>query len=95
MGQFEQKAIEYFKEFLENKLEVNRGKNTHLWSQRSSYQEHKISEDLSTFEQGNIFFKIGYTSTQALSINQKQKIYYNDSISKTLKNELRVYSDIN
>lgn len=51
MGQFEQKAIEYFKEFLENKLEVNRGKNTHLWSQRSSYQEHKISEDLSTFEQ--------------------------------------------
>ena len=45
-------------------------------------------------EIGYVTFKIGYVSTQALTINGKQKIYYNEETVKQLKREMKMYDCI-
>lgn len=39
-------------------------------------------------------YKIGYVNTQSITINGKQKIYYNEETVKELKREMKIYDKI-
>lgn len=60
----------------------------------NSRNEIRGGDGLSILKVSDIRYKIGYVSTQALVINKKKKIYYNEEICKGLKKEMKAYNRI-
>lgn len=73
IGSFNEKSVKNYIQFVHEKVNQSRGQG----KGNGRFVEENIEELVSIVEIGLFKYKIGYVNTQAVTINGKQKVFYN------------------